>query len=101
MIWKVACANGKGIKKTLKVRPTSIPKSMKKRYNNYARKSDASNIEKHQKWSSKEDQQQSKPYQKSIRKKDWKNEHFGAGGGWVIKPPGKPPGTPGTPLPPQ
>ena len=45
---KVACANGKGINKTLKVRPKSIPKSMTNRYKFHARKRDTPNIKIHQ-----------------------------------------------------
>ena len=38
MISKVACANGKGIKKTSTMRPNSIRNSMKNRYKKHARK---------------------------------------------------------------
>ena len=37
-------ANGKGIKKTSKIRPASIPKSMKHRYTFHARKKNAQNM---------------------------------------------------------
>ena len=47
-VWHVAHANWKGINKTLKLRPKSIPKSMKNRYTFHARKRDTQNINNHQ-----------------------------------------------------
>ena len=49
MVEQVACANGKGIKNTSKVRPKSIPKSMNNRYKNHARKRDTQKMEKKRK----------------------------------------------------
>ena len=43
-----ACANGKDIKKTSKIIPESIPKSMKNQYKNHARKRDIQKIKTHQ-----------------------------------------------------
>ena len=50
MIQKVACANGKGIKKTSKMKPKSIQNSMKNRYKKILEKRDPK-YEKHQKMS--------------------------------------------------
>ena len=48
MAYKVACANGKGIKTKSKVRPKSIPKSMTNRHKFHARTRDTQNMETHQ-----------------------------------------------------
>ena len=47
---QVACANGKGIQRTLKMIQQSIPKSMQNRYKIHIRKSDANKSENHPKW---------------------------------------------------
>ena len=53
MAYKAACANCTGIKKTSKVRPTSIPKSMKNQCENDGRKMMAKCLNTLSKWSSK------------------------------------------------
>jgi hypothetical protein len=63
------CANGKLFKKTSKMRPTSIRKSIKNLYKFHARKSDAKNIEKHKKWNRKGCQNEEKTYQNRYEKK--------------------------------
>ena len=47
MFQKVASANGKGIKKTSKLKPKSLPKSIQNRYTFHAGKKDTQNIEIH------------------------------------------------------
>ena len=48
MFQKVAHANGKGINKTSKMRPKSIPKLIKNQYKNHARKRDTQKMKNHQ-----------------------------------------------------
>jgi hypothetical protein len=54
------CANGKVIKKPLKIRSKSVPKSTWNRDKFRIQKSDAKNTENHPKWSSKGSQKPSK-----------------------------------------
>ena len=63
------CANGKFIKKPLNMRSKSVPKSMQNLYKFHTRKSDAKNIENHQKLSSKGSQQPFKNLSKIGSKK--------------------------------
>ena len=74
MFQKVACANGKGINKTSKVRPKSIPKSMKNRYKFHARKKNTKNIKKHTKSDQKRSWKMRKGLKNNMPPKDRKNK---------------------------
>ena len=56
--------------------PKTIPKSMKNQCKIHARKSDAKNMENHQKWMPKGSQKTLKIDKKTIRKKGWKKEEM-------------------------
>ena len=68
------CANGKFIKKTPKMRPKSVTKSMKNPCKIHARKRYVKNTENHQNWSRKGGQNRGKTSQKYMWKKDQKED---------------------------
>ena len=73
-IQKVACANGKCIKKTSNMSPTSIPKSMKNRYKIHARNKDTQKMNIHQQSDKKRKWGMRKTQTKYVRTK-YKNEN--------------------------